>query len=65
MEHAILNAEDGEKYSGCYVAITSLVKGKVLAGGKNPVQVMEEAGKKGYGDPILFFVPKKDKVYIY
>jgi len=60
-----LSVTDAAKYAGCFVAISSLEERKLISGGKDPKQVLDEAERKGYELPILFFVPPKDITYIY
>jgi hypothetical protein len=56
---------DFQKFSGKYVATRSFTDKDVVASGKDPLKVMEDAKKKGIEDPVVFFVPRKDTVYIY
>jgi 2-keto-4-pentenoate hydratase/2-oxohepta-3-ene-1,7-dioic acid hydratase in catechol pathway len=57
--------EKAEQYSVKYVAIKSFKSKKVICSGDNPAQVVRNARKKGAKDPVVFFVPEKDVVYIY
>ena len=61
MEHLINNAE---KYAGKYVATKSFKDKKAICSGLDPVKVVRNAKKKGAKDPVVFYVPKKDTVYI-
>ena len=54
-----------EKYCGKYIAIKELKQPVVIASGKDPKEVYEEAVKKGCAEPIIVFVPLKDMVQIY
>jgi len=55
----------GDKYRGKYVAVESLVSNKVVAAGKSPSVVYQLAIKRGYDEPVMFFVPKKNIACIY
>ncbi len=59
---AIVNSK---KYIGRFVAMASFNKRSVVASGKDPVDVMNRAEKKGYQDPLVIFVPPKGVVSIY
>lgn len=62
-EHrAIVN---NRKYIGKYVAMESFNNRTVVASGKDPIRVMERAGRKGFSDPLIIFVPPKGMVNIY
>ncbi len=64
MELNIL-VNNGEKYGGKYVALQSYTNKDAISFGTNPVEVYEEAKKKGVTDPVLFYVPEKDSIHIY
>jgi len=53
------------KYSGRYVAIRDFKDSTVIGDGKDPIEAYEKAIKKGFGDPVILFVPLKDMVQIY
>ncbi|MDT8316934.1 MAG: DUF5678 domain-containing protein [bacterium] len=56
---------DGEKYSGQYVATRSFTDKDVVASGTDPLKLIAEVKGLGVGDPVVFFVPKEDVVQIY
>ena len=53
------------KYCGKYIAIKDLKQPVVIASGKDPKEVYEEAIKNNCSDPVIVFVPLKDMVQIY
>ena len=54
-----------EKYYGQYVIIEDFDKPNVIASGTDMKKVYEEATKKGYKNPVIVYIPKKDMVHIY
>jgi hypothetical protein len=52
------------RYYGSYVAMPSFKDNNVICSGKDPLKVHKKAKEKGYDDPVLFYVPKKDAVLI-
>lgn len=56
---------NASKYYGLYVAMPSFQDNNVVCSGKDPIKVHKQALKKGYKDPVLFYVHKKDTVLIY
>lgn len=56
---------NGDLYSGQYVAVRSFSDRNVVCHGTQPVDVIKEAKEKGVGDPVLLFIPEKDMVHIY
>ena len=62
MEQVLINEE---KYCGQYVATKDFGGHVVVASGKDPKKVYEEAIKKGCSEPVIVFVPLKDMVQIY
>lgn len=54
-----------EKYSGQYVAITTIDDPVVISSGKDPALVHTEAVNKGYVDFLILFVSEKELVRIY
>lgn len=65
MENVLLAAADADKYRGMYVALPSLESREVISGGKDPDAVLAEAERKGFGTPLLVFIPETDAVWIY
>lgn len=49
-----------EKYEGKYVALEDFGKEKIISYGKDPKKVYERAVKKGYYNPVIVFIPKKN-----
>jgi len=49
------------KYNGRYVALSSEKGRKVIASGKSPAKVFENAVKQGIAKPLIFYVPKKGR----
>jgi hypothetical protein len=52
------------KYEGEYVAFTSVVNHTIIAHGKKPEKVREQA-KKIAPNPMVFFVPAKNMTCCY
>lgn len=65
MSQLALIKNDGEQYSGQYVAVKSFSDREVISHGKQPADVLKEANEKGYSDPVLLFIPEKGMVHIY
>lgn len=61
----VLIENDGKDYSGKYVATASFSNKAVIASDEDPDKVYDEARLKGFTRPVIFFVPKKNTVYIY
>ncbi|MBE9503685.1 MAG: hypothetical protein IME96_05870 [Proteobacteria bacterium] len=57
--------KDSEKYGGQYVATRSFKDKEVVCSGSDPAKVSNEAKNKGIDEPVVFYVPDKDTVYIY
>ena len=54
-----------KKYEGKFVAIISPSDKHIIASGNTPYQVSKKAEKKGYKEPVIFFVPKSGMNYAY
>jgi len=52
-----------KKYSGYFVAL-SYDRKKVLGKGRTPENALKEAREKGFKDPILTKIPKKNSLYL-
>jgi hypothetical protein len=61
----IVLVNNSEKYGGKYVATRSFQDKDVVASGDTPVAVRDEAAKKGYLSPVIFFVPQPGAVSVY
>jgi hypothetical protein len=59
LRHELLSVSDAEKYGGQYIAIASMEDRKVVASGKDPGVVLDDAASRGAGHPILVYVPEK------
>jgi len=53
------------KYNGRYVAIKDFNDGTVISDGESPQEAYKKAIEKGFGEPVILFVPLKDMVQIY
>ncbi len=53
------------KYIGKYVAMESFNNRDIIASGKDPIDVISKAERKGFMNPLVIFVPPKDMVNIY
>ena len=56
---------DGEKYSGQYVATKTFIDKEIIAHGDDLVKVTNEAKKQGIETPVVFYVPKENIAQIY
>lgn len=56
---------NGERYSGKYVALKSFRDKDAISSGSNPLDVYNDAKSKGAVDPVVFYVPEKNTVHIY
>jgi len=54
-----------KKYAGKYVALESFTNNRVVASGKDPLRVLNAAGKTGVKEPVIVFIPKENMTYIY
>jgi hypothetical protein len=61
----IVLLKEVEKYAGKYVAKKTFRDEDAITAGDDPVNVYNDAKKKGVDDPVIFYVPKKDVVNIY
>ena len=58
--------KDSEKYLENYVAVKDLKPGQeVIAFGKDPLKVYDEAVNKGCKMPLLLYIPGKDEHFIF
>jgi len=55
----------GKKYSGQYVALKSFEDATVISSGDRIQEVYKKAEKKGYKNPVIAHIPKKDVIQIY
>jgi len=60
-----LTLVNNRKYIGKYVAMESFNNRTVIASGKDPIEVMAQAERKGVTNPLVIFVPPKGMVNIY
>ena len=58
MENVLIKTDE---YSGRYVAMKSFDDHTVVG----PATALKDAASKGYGDPVLLYVPEKEAVLIY
>lgn len=54
-----------KRYSGQYVAVKDLNNPGIIACGRDPKEVYEEAIKKKCPEPMIVFIPDKNMVQIY
>lgn len=54
-----------KKYGGKYVALKSFTDDTVISSGDRIQEVYKKAEKKGYKNPVIAHVPKKDVIQIY
>lgn len=64
MESNIL-LKNSEQYIGKYVALDSYEDTAIVCFGSDPAIVFNRAINKGVKNPIIFFVPEREKVHIY
>lgn len=60
-----INKIDRKKFGGKYVATKTFTSSKVLASGKNPSKVYDEAIEKGIKEPVINFIYKEGVVCLY
>jgi hypothetical protein len=53
------------KYNGRYVAIKDFDDHAIVADGKDPQEVYDNAVKNGCSNPVILYIPIKDMVQIY
>jgi len=51
--------------SGCFVAMATFNNNSVIAHGKSPSKVRQDAIKQGFLNPVVVFVPKKNSINLY
>jgi hypothetical protein len=56
---------DASRYYNKYVAEPSFSDKRVVAFSEDPNKVIQEARQKGYGHPVVFYVPNPDAVLIF
>jgi len=56
---------DAEKYGGQYVATKTFQSKTVISSGSNPETVLKDAKRQGVEEPVVFYIPKKDTVYLF
>jgi hypothetical protein len=54
-----------KKYQGKYVATASFNQCKVIASGKDPMVVRQQAVESGAKSPVVVYVPKSSMIYIF
>jgi len=61
----VLMSDDVKKYYENWIAISSSINREVVAFDKNFTKVDREAEKKGYKDPLIFYVlnPEVSEIY--
>ena len=57
--------QDGEKYSGQYVAMPSFKDKRVICSGYDIAKVFTNAQDQGYEQPVVLYVPKEGMTNIY
>jgi len=53
------------KYEGKYVATATFNDKKIVASGDSPIIVLQKAIKAGFAEPVVFFVPENDTLFLY
>jgi hypothetical protein len=53
------------KYLGCFVALESFNSDRVVAHGRDPFKVQQQADRKGVRRPVIVFVPPKGTLNLY
>ncbi|MBI4778878.1 hypothetical protein HY797_00300 [Candidatus Falkowbacteria bacterium] len=53
---ALLSDEDFKKFAGQYVCVAKSDSKKVIASGKNPSKAIKTAKRKGFDNPLIFYV---------
>jgi len=55
----------GKKYVGKYVAMATFNEKTVVAYGKDPIAVRNQAEEKGYHSAVVVYVPPKDAFNVF
>jgi len=55
----------GENYQGKYIATKSFNHSKIIASGKDPIKVRQEAIESGSKSPVVVYVPESTMIYIF
>jgi hypothetical protein len=61
----LLSEEDAEKYAGQYVCVDDFGSKHVVSAAKNPAYAVRLAKQKGHTNPVVFYNPRKDEVFIF
>ena len=61
----LIQEQDASKYYDNYVAQISFKDHTIVSYGKDPEKILGEARKKGYSDPVIFYVPDPSIPQIY
>ncbi len=56
---------DRKKYGGKYIATASFESDEIIASGKDPSKVYEEAKEKGISEPVINYIHKEGVICIY
>ena len=62
MKNVLVNES---KYTGRYVAVKDFQDDTVISDAETPQEAYEKALERGFGDPVILFVPYKNMVQIY
>lgn len=54
-----------DEFNGRYVAMKSFEDNTIVGVGDDPFQALKDAEAKGFGNPVLLYIPEKDIVHIY
>ena len=61
----LLSEKDAKKYAGEYVCTARFGSKKVVSADSSPALAYLVAQKKGHANPVVFYVPRPDEVFIF
>ncbi len=61
----LLSAKDAKKYAGQYVCVARFGSKDVVSTDVVPTVAYFDAKNKGFQDPVIFYVPYPDEIFIF
>jgi len=61
----LLSEEDAKKYAGQYVCVARFGSKDVVSAAVVPAVAYLDAKNKGFSDPVIFYVPCPDEIFIF
>ena len=56
---------ENKKYAGKFVAMKSFTNRTIISSGTTPREVIKRAKEKGVKNPLIHYVPEKNRINIY